>query len=79
MAQCVINLNGTLVFDLTPAPECPGWLLLDRQEYADWLLALSGWSWSSDAVAYGFGGSLVAWSTGLGVGFVISVVRKLRV
>lgn len=57
---------------------CPGPVLLSSAEYTNWLAQMTAFGWDAAAFNLAFLGALTLFAIGLGIGLVMSQVRKLR-
>lgn len=64
--------------DVTQPSSCLGGVLLSSTEYTEYLTSLQNFGWDLAAFEVGVGGALLAWATGIGVGLIISQIRKMR-
>jgi hypothetical protein len=79
MALCISFTSwGSVQFPQASPESCPGFVVLDATEYK----ALKSFPdlWAFDVTLMGtvFAGALACWAAGLGVGLVITLIRKLR-
>lgn len=84
MALCtqIVNSGGVDYVALNAAidpTECAGAVLLSKAEYIDWLAQLTVFGFDQYLFEQAFGAGLLLFVTGLGIGYLISVIRKLRV
>lgn len=57
---------------------CAGPVLLSSAEYTNWLAQMAAFGWDAAAFNLAFLGALTLFAIGLGIGLVMSQVRKLR-
>lgn len=57
---------------------CPEVVALSAQEYKDMQLSVSAFGWDEGAFSLAFGAALALFAIGLGIGLVISTLRKAR-
>jgi hypothetical protein len=68
--------KGYLVPTTDSLDSCTGWILMDAQEYRDYTAVASV---GSEDARQAFLGVVLLWVVGLTVGFIISLIRKMRV
>lgn len=70
---------STLVSNAAVQPEnCPGVVALSKTEYADFLANITNFGWDSAAFEVAVEGTLLSFAAGVGVGLLISVVKRFR-
>lgn len=63
----------------TDPTNCAGSVLLSKTEYTDFLSNIANFGWDSAAFDVAIQGGFMFFAIGLGIGLLISVVRKFRV
>lgn len=58
---------------------CPGSVVLSKTEYSDFLSNLANFGWDTAAFDVAVQGAFMFFAIGLGIGLLISVIRKLRI
>lgn len=58
---------------------CPGLVVLSAQEYKDMKFSVAAFGFDETLFSMAFAGALVLFAVGLGVGLVISTLRKARI
>lgn len=57
---------------------CPGSVVLSASEYVAVLDAQTNFGWNADAFDVGVQGVLMMFVTGVGIGLIVNLVRKMR-
>lgn len=82
MAICTTTyLAGGRNYVITAAGDpttCAGNILLSKAEYVDWLAQMSAFGFDQALFEKAFGAGLLLFCTGLGVGLIISTLRKAK-
>ncbi|HZX32362.1 MAG TPA: hypothetical protein VFF03_13505 [Rhodocyclaceae bacterium] len=84
MALCTVVVSTQSGQFLAPASgvdpsACPGPVVLSASEYTNWQALLTAFGFDASLFGLAFGGGLVVFVTGLGIGLAVSQVRKLRI
>lgn len=58
---------------------CPGSVVLSATEYTDFLSNITNFGWDANAFNTAVQGGFMFFAFGLGVGLLISIVRKFRI
>lgn len=76
---CTTWGNQTIVVVQAGEPTtCAGPVLLSSTEYKDFLSASSAFGWDEAAFEVAFGGVLLLFAIGVGVGLIINIIRRGR-
>lgn len=57
---------------------CSGHVLLSPAEHAEWLASQANFGWDQPSFELAFGGALLLFVVGVGLGLIINTVRKVR-
>lgn len=80
MALCLIpGSGGAFVASGADPSSCPGVVALSSTEYDGFLSNLANFGWDAGAFETAVQGALLFFAVGLGIGLIISVVRKFRI
>lgn len=80
MALCLIpGSGGAFVASGADPSSCPGVVALSSTEYDGFLANLANFGWDAGAFETAVQGALLFFAVGLGIGLIISVVRKFRI
>lgn len=58
---------------------CPGLVVLSAQEYKDMKFSVAAFGFDETLFSMAFGAALLLFATGLGIGLIISTLRKARI
>lgn len=79
MALCTSVAAGAIVLNSGVDPTaCPGPVVLSASEYSSFIAASTAFGFDPQIMGIGFGGGVSLFVIGLGVGWAISLTRKLK-
>lgn len=80
MALCLVpGSGGAFVASGADPTSCGGVVALSSAEYTSFLTNLTAFGWDQAAFETAVQGTLLFFAVGLGIGLVISTVRKFRI
>lgn len=72
------NPVTAFVFDPLPPDSCAGQLVISTDEFKEMKLSIAAFGWDENLFFIAFGSSITLFAIGLGIGLIISTLRKLK-